>query len=384
MITIRANNQDFEGFSRIGLKKDIMSICDEYTIECTADQSFAFPIPRGSNIQFDIDGSIEFTGSIEKIKGQYSDNKYTISGYGRDNTKIVVKTSLDPEFSLKGPIQLENAIKKTLAFHDIEIDVVNDAGTLDPLTKKEVLTDDVGATLADFFISLAQKRQVLITKNNDGNLVIFSPGQYKYRKILRGQFDEVGGQNNILEADFDFDDSERVNKVVVHSQVNLTVDSGQTRTNADGEVVPISTNKRSSTSGEATDDAVTDGSVRHVVAEHPSDDDECERQAKWHVNNQRAKATSYTCTTHDLIADDDPWQTGYLIDVIDEVADIVSEMLITAVEYDSEKDDDGNRANEQVNLTLTVPDAFSETAGATASNKQNNKIGSNWNEDDFQ
>ena len=384
MIIARINNQDYLGFSRMGLKKEITTICDQFTITCTADNRFAFPIPRGAAAEFEIDGQKEFTGFVEQIRSRYSSSKYSVSAMGRDSTKLIVKTDLKPSFSLKGPISLLNAMKKTLKAHDIDVDVTNVAGSLPDLSDREVLTGDVGEKIWEFFNSMATKIQVLITKDNDGNLVIFRPGQFKYNMILRSQLEEVQAQNNIVEADFDFDDSERVGKIVVMSQANLTVPGSESPPDPEtGEVVAEALVKRSKTSGEAIDEAITDGSVRYIVAEHPSDNKECERQAKWHLNNQRAKATSYTCSEASLTIDGAPWQTGYLIDVIDEIADINAEMLITAVEFDTEKDEKG-RAVEQVNLTLTVPDAFSEVAGATAANKQNNKIGSNWNEGDFQ
>lgn len=381
MIIARVNGEDFLGFSKMGIKKDITNICNQFVITCTADQRFAFPIPRGASIEFEVEGTKIFTGSVEIINGRYGDGEYSISASGRDDSKIIVKTCLRPSFSIKGPIALDRAIKKTLSAHGITLDVINQAGTVMELSSKEVFTDDVGAKLYEFFVGLGKKRQVLISKNNDGDLILYRVGQNKFSTILQTRIEDK--QNNILDADFSFDDSERVGEITVYSRIRGPIPGTQSPPDpVTGEIVPAIIAGQY-TRGVAVDDAITDGSELHIKAEHPADNTECKSQAAWLINNARAKATRYTCSVADLLIDGVPWEPGYLVYVIDEIADINSAMLIVAVEYETEKNENGV-AQERVNLTLTVPDAYSEDAGASQTSRNYNTIGREWNESDFQ
>ena len=141
--------------------------------------------------------------------------------------------------------------------------------------------------------------------------------------------------------------------------------------------------RRTQTSGKAIDDNSLPGSVSHAVSDDPADDDECLRQAKWKANQARVKSVKYSCVTENLTIDKKPWKAGYLIDVVDEVAQIQAEMLIERVEYITSVTESGE-ANETVSLTLTLPDAYSKTAEASDSNNQINIIGQKWNNGDFQ
>lgn len=438
MITVRVNGEEFLGFTDVSVVDSMDQLCNQFTLSCTASSSDAFVIPRGAPIQVLIDDVVILTGATEGINGNYTATEFSISVAGRDNTRNVLKADLSPSFNLKGPIQLQEVMEKTLKDAGLDLTVTNLAGDLDDFTSKEVLTDDVGGSIFDFWLPLAQKRQVLLSKDRDGNLLILRPNERKYQKALRQMISDPDRKNNIVSATWSFDDSNRRNEYNVYSQVNFTVPSDETPP-ADDEIVEdpfppfepeeegttVSKTKdeqiaeleallaqcesgserervvngqltglgaqgqsnfrrsRVATKGSVTDDAIPAGSVSHEVAENPSDDDECLRLAKWNANQARVAAINYTVVLNDLEGDDGPWEAGYLIDVVDEIADINSTMLIRSVEFNSSLDKSG-QASLTATLSLTIPDAYSDDATASDTQKQVSKVGANWNDGDFQ
>ena len=435
MITVRVNGEEFEGFTSVSLVDAMDQLCNQFSLGCTASSTEPFVIPRGAPIEILVEDFVMLTGATESISGNYDANTFSISVDGRDDTRNVLKADLAPKISFKGPIGLVEVMERTLKQTGLDLNVVNLAGDIDDFTSKEVLTDDVGSSIFDFWLALAQKRQLLLSKDSNGDIAILRPNTNRYQKTLRQLIDDPERKNNIISATWNFNDMNRRHEYNVYSQANFTIpadeapsdevvedpfppfeeeepttvsktkdeqiaeleallaqcEAGSERERAvNGQLDGLgaesqSTFRRSrvATKGTVIDDAIPVGSVSHDTADNPSDDDECLRLAKWRANQERVKAIQYTVTLNDLIADDEPWRAGYLIDVVDEIASINSIMMIKQVEFSSAVNDDGN-AEQVVKLTLTVPDAYGEDATAGDSQKQVSIIGENWNQGDFQ
>lgn len=439
MMKLRINGEEYLGFTEISVVDNIDTLCQQFKVVCAAEDSgFMFPIKRGSSAEVIVEGVSVFNGSVEKSKGRAGQDSYDISTEGRDINSDIIKSQLRPDINFKGPISLYDLILKTLRKMGINRNVVDLTGGIDDLTKKELANEDVGTDLFDYWVMLAQKRNCLVSSNRDGEIIIIRPNQRKYTKRLYRLITDRQGANNIIESDWDFDDSERCHEYNVYSQTNRSSedkktppasDSIDTDPNAktdESESTPENQARisailaemnfldpsserffilqselealggsftggssgqsfrksRVATIGTAFDDGVPSGSVRHEVADDPSDDDECQRLANWKCNKTRAESVSYSCTVFDMLADDEPWESGWLVDVVDEVADIDSTMLIRSVEYNSSRDENG-QASEDVTLTLTLPDAYTDQPSADSSLVTINRIGANWNDGDF-
>jgi prophage tail gpP-like protein len=376
-----------------------------------------------------INGTEVLPGAVENLRIRYGATDFNISARGRDRTKEILKEDLPPNFNVKGPISLKRIMELTLDKTGLDYEVVDEIGDLDDFTNKEIATEYNGATVWEFWSKLAEKRQCLITKNRKGQLVIFRPGSRVYTKQLRQLKNDPDGLNNIIAADGGSDDSGRRKEWNIVSQANVSVPrdetppaAGEIWTQDDGTPEPVQLQnsarieqvekdleqadagtevqrvlaeeltrlnasnptskkkfktKRSQTSGTVIDNSATDG-TRWETAENPSDDDECERLAQRKLNTSRVESVSYQCTTPDLEADDGPWESGYLVPVIDEIADVNATMLIDNVEFLSTIDKNG-KVEENCILTLTIPDAYGDDANPSATQTQVTVIGENFN-----
>ena len=439
MMTVKANGTVFNGFTSLSVIDSVDNFCKQFKLTCSAsDQegSFTFPIKRGSTIEVMVNDKVVFIGFVEKVSGNYSSDSYEIKVEGRDNGKSILKADLPPSFNLKGPISLKDIFVKTLKANGLQFEVENQAGIVKDFSTKEIVNDDVGTSTFDFWLELAKKRQLIISKDIESTTVyILRPNQNKYRYSLNNYIDNIRGLNNIVSGDFSFDDSDRRNEYNVYSQEPATSKRarntsellsdlfaenkqdqvGKTVSAADkakqdelnqrlNQYEPGSQaytailkqlsalqigasdgfrRSRVATKGTATDDAIPVGSVFHKVAETPSTDDECQEQAEWECNTQRVRAVTFSCVVAEMEADGEPWKAGYLIDVFDEIASINSTMLIKDVEFTTETTEDGD-VEEITNLTLTIPDGFTDDATASSSQQQTSEIGENWNLESFQ
>ena len=438
MISVEVNDKVFTGFTKISLVDSVDQLCNQFTLECSADDYLQFPIPRGSTIKVKVNDKQILTGFVEGNKGSYSAESYSIVLQGRDDTRAVLKADLPPKFNVRGEIQMKAVMEKTLAQAGIDLTVIDATGGIDPFTTKEVLTDDTGGTIWDFWLGLAEKRQVLITKDFDGNILILRPNQLKYKKQLYMFLNDFAAVNNIIQASWDYNDANRRHEYNVYSQANVTVprteappaegetydsaseDKEQTAPatqNADAiaalqaelrtvepgseqarilelQISSLTGNppgqdqspfitKRTKTRGTAYDYGIPPGSVSNEPAENPSDNDECEKQAQWNANKGRVNSFTYSCKVNDLIGDNSPWRSGVLIDVVDEIASVDSTLLIKQVEFIAEETADG-KVEEYAQLSFTIPDGYTDAASASDSQKQTAEIGGNWNLGNFQ
>jgi len=429
MIEIRIDGQVLENFWSISMIDSVDQLCNQFKAKCCVDDgSQVFPISKGSAFQVVVGDTLLMTGIVEIVRGGYSENKYEIEVEGRDITRAVLKNDLPPDFSIKGPVSLKAVMEKTLKASNVALNVIDESSGITDFTSKELLTDDVGASIWDFWSGLREKRKVLISKDPDGNVVISNPNGKEYSSGLFQLFNDPDALNNIVSANWVFDDSERRNEVNVRSQANMSVarddappadneqwapddspeppSSLQSEAQVDALIQKISESefgsevqkayqkqlsallgaspvkaqiksRRTQTRGRAIDPGAEPLTVSYETAENPSDDDECQRLAEWRVNQNRVASNSFSCTVQQLLIDGRPWQSGYLVPTVDEQANVDSMMLINRVEYQTEVQD-GQLVSENVRLALTVPDGYSQEASASDAQSQTGDIGDKW------
>ena len=223
MMTVRIDGVAFDGFTSMSVIGSVDQLCHQFVMECSSDSRGAFPVKRGATAEFFIDDVLIMKGMVETIEGEYSADSYSVKISGRDSTLEVLKHDLPPDFVVRGPIQLKALMEKTLDAVGLYFEIVDEVGDLDDLSDKEVLTDDVGSTVWDFWVKLAEKRQVLITKDENARIIITRPNSNQYGIALVNWIEDPDGQNNILKASFKWDESDRRREYHVHSQMNVSV-----------------------------------------------------------------------------------------------------------------------------------------------------------------
>jgi prophage tail gpP-like protein len=425
MITIKANGVEYYGFTTVTVKSSIDELCKQFTVTCTSDDAKAFPLPRGTEIEIFIDGTSSLLGNIERINGSTSHGDSSVQLSGRDRAKVILKHDMPPKLNFVGPIALDRIMEQTLKKTGLNFKIIDKTEGIDSFSKKEILSAGVGSTIWDFWISLAEKRQVLITTDWESNIVIINPGNDKYARKIIHTYSDNRNLNNVISEDFTFDDTERRSQYQVRSQSNYAVrrdeqppgdnslwtpspdpvvqndnvdavnellansEPGSERERVLKEQLlavqsgaQVISSNRIRQIGVAYDNSITDGSVSYEKSERSSDARECERIAKWRANQARVNSVNYSCVVAGHTADSEPFDSGYIMDVESEPAGIRSPMLIRSAEMTMSRS--GEDADETTSLTFTIPDGYTTDDSASDTQLRTGIVGDNWNASVFQ
>jgi len=439
MFSMRVNDVDYTGFVSVKFVDIVENLCNTFDISCAVSEDNDFPIKRGDKIELYLYDKKVLTGSVETLIVNASEDDYTVNVSGRDATKSILKSDLSPSFRVKGPVTLLNIIEKCLKNIKQNFTVINEAGTIKEFTNKEIVSADVGGNTWELWKKLSEKRQVIISKNAEAQIVLKRAGTNKYSKKLIRLKNDSNSENNIVSSSGQNSDANRRKYYYVVGQENVAVkrdDAPPSDNDLHDPNIPSLTteqdsvdddnlavlnealrnsksgseleraidkqiadefaankilkskesdligfsNTREQRIGVVTDDLSIDG-VYWEKTKLPSSKSDCEDIAQRKLNQSRVESISYTCQVVDFIADDEPWESGYLVDVNDEFCDVRSEMEIVSVEYDSDAGGDGD-PKETCTMVLTIPDAYSDNGNASDADKQISVFGDKFNRDE--
>ena len=105
---------------------------------------------------------------------QHNINSHIITLSGNSKTIDVVETSMGEQSAFTGDTTFPDLIKNALKNSGITgIEVINKVSNLRPISETEFSEGSVGESVFNFIERYAQKLQVFLTDDVDGNIVIF-------------------------------------------------------------------------------------------------------------------------------------------------------------------------------------------------------------------
>ena len=320
MIELQVGGQSYTTWTSVEVERSLDTISGIFKFECVASESDTFPIPRGQSCTVVINGKTVITGYVDKIEVNYSASEHKICIEGRDKTCDIVDSHIDEKLEFKAPITLEEVIKKTL--DDIgasDIEVKNTVDGLKPFQKEELVSGKIGEKAFEFMDKYAAKRQVVLTTDGLGNVVIARASTELTSIVLKNAIDDPF--NTIKEATVTYDDSERFNSYVFVTQANHSAEPKMT------DAPKKSTNRRY----KYVDNDIRASRKFVAICEGNSKEKPIEDRAKWEANIRKAKSIKYSCThvAHSPDSwDGEPYQPNTLVTVTDDFADVNTELLI--------------------------------------------------------
>lgn len=303
-------------------------------------------IKCGSNVKATINGFPILSGYVEKISPSVSASDHSVSIEGRDITADLIDSTLNAgSVELVPPVTLEQIIARVQTAVGTEIKVINEVPGLKPYGLDELVSYKAGDAAFSFLEKFARKRQVLLNTDGKGAIVISRNSKESAPfSIVNRRVDN--GANNVLSSSASYDFSERFRDYVVVSQANLVGSSNFGEPDLDAVV--------SVKSGVVTDTEVRKGRVLNIVAEKNSSIAEALERAKWEANIRKARSLKYSVTLDGITipGTPNPYQINRLVEVIDEVANISSVMLIKSASFSV------SASSSETSLELTSPDAY--------------------------
>lgn len=357
-MTVRHKGIEYTNLITGQLDTSIGSVCGGFSFTTSADQSQRLPIKCGDEIQILIDGTPKLTGFADSIDGSYSGSEHNITVSGRDKTQDLVDSTPKGKKEFNSGISLVSIIQSLLSdLGATSIKIKNEAGAIPSFT--EVTSAEIGQTIFQFIESYSRKKQVLLTTDGLGNIVLARGATTPSGIILLNKINDVQNLNNILSSNFRVSVEDRFKTYVVQAQKSpLFGLQAETAERLSGII------------GRATDNDIR--STRHLefFGEESMTDDETKNRAKWEANLRRARSLSYTATVQGHSINGRPWSFNQIVKVQDDFWDIAADLLLADVSYMYSAS-----SGSTTNLTMTYPDAFTLEANLEAIKRRTQKIG---------
>jgi len=292
-----------------------------------------------------INGHPVLTGYVDKVDISYDASSHRISVIGRDKTADVVDSKLGPKLEFVAPITLEEVIKKTLENIGIsDIKVVSKVEGLKPFEKGELISAEVGKPAFEYIEEYARKRQVILTTDGLGSIVITRASEESTNINFINSVSQPF--STIKSASIEYDDSQRYGKYTFWSQGNPSGDK-----NASHDPKKLSTRK-----SDYEDKEVRGSRVFNEIAESSTFEEKLKDRAKWEAEIRKAKSFKYNCVVVHHSPDGEngkPYEPNTQVNVSDDFGNVYEELLIIGVEYRLDVN-----AGSTTSLTLLPRQAF--------------------------
>ena len=343
MITLEVEGVEYTDFESASARTSMVDFSGSFSFTAVTKDNKSLPLKGNESCRVIVDGTPVITGYIERVDIDYDEGGHTITYSGRDITADLGDSTLDSISDLKAPISLVSAIQ--LVIDSIEgsgIKVIDNVGDLKDFAEAaDLISPSIGQNAFDFMEKLARKRQVLLSTDGLGNVVITKTTTVLYPKGLQNV---VGSsENNILSASASYDLTNIFNKYIIKAQLNPSAINIAGLT-APSEVVDQK--------GVFIDSEARIGRQIIIKAEQSSSNDDSFNRAEWESSIRRSKSIQYSVKALGHSNDGEVWKSNKLISVVDEFANIDDIMLIESVDYQS------SEGGNLVDLILVQKDSF--------------------------
>lgn len=360
MLTIRCNGVDYTNLLSATVVTSIKTVCGAFTVTTTADGNDALPIKKGDRIQVLADLEPICNGYVDSLTVSYEAESHTITLNGRDSTQDVVDSTVGKRKEFKGGVTLSSVIEAVVSDLGItDIKVINKAGTIPAFKSSEICSAKVGQSAFEFIESYARKRQVLVTTDGSGNIILLRGGGTPSGIKLVNLKGDRQGTNNILSSSFTSDDSARFSQYTIQSQGNplfgLSDDAPKGITQS---------------SAKATDSQVRSSRRLEFEAQEAMSAGDNSNRVKWEANLRRAQSLKYSVKVQGHTLNKKTWRFNQLVDVVDEFCDLSATLLISDVTYNYSLSEGST-----CQLDLTYPDAYTLEENLNSIGKNTSKIG---------
>lgn len=376
MILIEINGQRLTGFKQIRIEKSLDDLAGTFSFTAVAGTPFAFPVKVGYSCQIYIDTFPVITGYVEGIEGRSEQDSEDVIFSGRDRTADVVDSTIGTNLEIKAPISLIDITQKTLSSEGITgINVSTNVSNLQPFQTGELIdiSGEIGKSLFDFIENYARMRQVLMTTDQQGNILFTRTPTTSTAISLIRKKNDINRINNIESSSWVINNSKRFNQYFYHSQANMSSLEDSLNLNASSIVSIISS---------ATDSQIRKGRNFNAISEQSADTTNMKNRATWEGSVRKARALEYRPKIPGFYPPNSKsniWQLNQLIKIIDDYADINATMLINKISFESDIE-----AGETTELTLVPKDSYTLDLEIASVDQKTNKVSDNFLDNQIQ
>jgi prophage tail gpP-like protein len=326
-VYMEVDGQPFENFVSIAVSRSLDDFSGSFNITATDADAGEFPIKVGSSVKVAVDGVPIVTGYVDYLNPNVSARDHNVEVAGRDVTADLIDSTLGAAaVELNPTISMSDVINKTQNAIGLSQPIVLEE-TVSDFGKEDIISCEAQQSCFDLIEQHARKKQVLVTTNGNGDIVVTRGQPVDTGLKFINLKDDINGENNLLESRASFDWSNRYGRYVVVSQSNLV--------GANNFGVPSLEDVVNVQSGEVFDSEVRASRIMTIIAENPSDQSTTLERAKWESNIRKARSIEYYCTIDGVVnpLTLKPYELNGLAQVVDEDCKINAMMLIKGITH---------------------------------------------------
>lgn len=316
------DGESYVNFSRVEVATQLNAMSRSFSVDFEMDDATTIPFSKGQKVKISIDDERILTGFIETItiKNKQKERSYTVSGH--DKMIDVVQSNLD-QFGEIGLTTVAGACRRILKYLGIDAKVIEltKPSPFDP--DFEIISPEAEDTAFQFLARIAARRQVLLTSDGDGNMVITQGIGSRVNGFIINRRKPNNDRNNVETMDFVSSDADRFGLYTTEFQQNPGASGGaHTPEQTAGASVAL------------RDEDIRPTRRRAIASVSVEDFATARARATWDANLKRAEGLSYKVklgTFRDL--DGAIWRDNTAPKVQDEFAGINTRMLIKGVQY---------------------------------------------------
>lgn len=283
------------------------------------------PFKVGDPCRILVNDKVVLTGHIEVINGSGDTQSHEITYSGRDKTGNLVDSSVGVMSDLGTSISLKTIIEKVIAnLVGLDFGVIDNVNPKKFNPAEDKIAPEPDDNAFEFIEKLARKRQVILTSNSEGDIVIEeTPGVNTIHAVQN----IIGADNNnVISYSFSYDQTGRYNLYKMQSSLNPTAFSLSGSAN-NSDVV--------NQSADVIDSDIHAGRQLVMSPEGAYSNAENKTRAEWEQRIRKARGQLYSAVVQGFNPpdSDDLWEVNTIIGVLDDFAGISAEMLINSVTY---------------------------------------------------
>jgi prophage tail gpP-like protein len=313
IVTLTVNGLDYSGWKSIRIEAGVERLARSFELSVTDKWPGSVEQVRrigpGDLCEVKIDEDLVCTGYVDATPIDYDANGITIMVRGRSKTADLIDCSADNATGQFRGLSAE-AIAKKLA-SQYGLDVVTETASGAAITDHQI---QQGETVFESLDRIAKQRQILVTDNAAGDLVLASPGSGGQAQTAL----DYGG--NVLSASAGFDFSEVYSSYTVKGQKAGTDDSYGAQA--------------AQSSGNALDGSIKRRRVLIVRQTGQADANTCKQRAQYEQQVRAAKANEIRYRVAGWRQENGAlWQPNQVVEIRDMVMRINASMLVSEVIY---------------------------------------------------
>lgn len=324
-VDLEINDVQYTNFTSAGVTLALDTLANDFAFEAVLPAGKTLPVKVGDRCRVIVEGTPVLTGFVENITGNYSADNHNIAVTGRDKTMDLIDSTIDVINDIRAPITLKEVIEKVIAHIGADLEVIDNA-TPESFNKAEdIIAPQPGSNAFALVEEYAQKRQVLLTSNADGNIVITQSQPIVGGGLLQNAINS--DSNNIISASWSSLTSDLFNKYIQKGQQDpVALNHGNT--SSDEGII--------AQRGEDVDKSIRPGRQLVVMADKGFSQEQLQNRAEWSKKIRQTRSVAYSANVQGFKNQNgELWAINTTASVIDEFANINHELLINAIQFTS-------------------------------------------------